>query len=68
MARTSTVQGKRVRAKLTSVQKSERRARRVSLATDVFGARQAYAQEAVEIANKHGRYAMFTLIYLSMRV
>ncbi|KAI6013587.1 hypothetical protein BKA83DRAFT_4024142, partial [Pisolithus microcarpus] len=49
---------KRVRPRLSNDQKEERRARQMKLADDIAGARWAYAQEARDIAQNHGRSSL----------
>lgn len=55
MARTSIVNGKRVRPKVTAAVKRARRDRFEALATDLTQAQQAYAKEAQDIAKKYDR-------------
>lgn len=64
MARTATLHGKRVRPKLSNGQKEERRARQMKLASDIAGAQRAYAQEARDIAQNHGRSLKWTRVQL----
>ncbi|KAI6149058.1 hypothetical protein EDD17DRAFT_1514058 [Pisolithus thermaeus] len=66
MARTTTLHGKCVRPKLSSGQKEERRARQMKLASDIASARGAYAQEARDIAQTHGRSLKWTRVQLLM--
>jgi predicted DNA-binding protein len=53
MARTGKVQ--RSRAKLSAAQKAERRARLEALTTALDSAKSGYVQEAIHIAETHGR-------------
>jgi hypothetical protein len=45
----------RIGAKLTATQKAERRHRLDALTGAIDNAKEAYAQEAIDIAQKHGR-------------
>ncbi|KIK11658.1 hypothetical protein PISMIDRAFT_19363 [Pisolithus microcarpus 441] len=67
MARTATLHGKRVRPRLSNDQKEERRARQMKLADDIAGARRAYAQEARDIAQNHGRSLNWTRVQLLLK-
>ncbi|KAG6370664.1 hypothetical protein JVT61DRAFT_11149 [Boletus reticuloceps] len=60
MARTRSINGKRVRPKLTKSQRDERRKRHIALATDLVTARQSFTQHAVDLATKHGRTPKWT--------
>ncbi|KAF8132909.1 hypothetical protein EV363DRAFT_1397828 [Boletus edulis] len=60
MARTRTLIGKRARAKQTKSQRDERRKRHVALVTDLATVRQSFREEAVGLANKHGRTVKWT--------
>ncbi|KIK12505.1 hypothetical protein PISMIDRAFT_18700 [Pisolithus microcarpus 441] len=64
MARTATLHGKRVCPKLSNGQKEERCTRQMKLASDIAGAQRAYAQEARDIAQNHGRSLKWTCVQL----
>ncbi|KIK16348.1 hypothetical protein PISMIDRAFT_15884 [Pisolithus microcarpus 441] len=60
MARVSTINGKRVRAKLTPSQKADRHEKYTSLMKDLERAKSAYAREAEELVGKHGQSLKWT--------
>ncbi|KAG6379621.1 hypothetical protein JVT61DRAFT_10134 [Boletus reticuloceps] len=63
----SSVPAKRARPALTADEKKRRREKREALALDISQAKKAYAQMAVDIANKHGRSLKWTQTQLFMK-
>jgi hypothetical protein len=68
MARTRTVNGKRVRAKQTRLQRDECRKRHIALAKNLTGTRQSFTKEAVGLAKKHGRNSLFSVHKIYLRL
>jgi hypothetical protein len=63
MARTGNARSvKRVRLQLTTVQKSARREKFVSLTNDINDTRGAYMDEVQGLAKKHGQYIYYRAI------
>lgn len=61
MPRTSAVQVRRSRPKLSAEQKAARRDRQEALMTVIDSAKSSYVEEAAHIAETHGRY-VFKLV------